>query len=122
MSADKVPIARQHAAKVLRPGAVNVKVQDYVPDFSGAQLLWLRRRAQERVDLSVDKELHWSNGRTQDPFDIPDGVEAHVGCHGTQKCVGGSSPSLHAYLLALQVSNAVNVHLGEQFKTSDMHS
>src|SRR5262249_31319758 len=64
MLADKIPVACQHAAKILRPRAVHVAVHDDVTNSSAAQLLWLRRRAQERVDLSVDKELHWSNGWT----------------------------------------------------------
>src|SRR5438093_138407 len=64
MSADKVPVARQHAAKVLRPGAVHIAVYDYVPKLSCAQLLRLRWSTQERVSFPVDKELHWSNGRT----------------------------------------------------------
>ena len=55
--AHEFPIARQHAAEILRPWAVDGAVDDHMADLAGAQFLRLGRKAQEGIDLSLDEEL-----------------------------------------------------------------
>src|ERR1700732_4194624 len=42
----------------------------------------LRRKAEPRIDLSVDEKLHWRDGWARDPIDVLGGVKADVGGHG----------------------------------------
>ena len=58
--ADVFPVARQHAAEVLRPWPVDHRLDDHVADMSSAQFKGFRRVADEHIDLSADEELDWS--------------------------------------------------------------
>src|SRR5207302_3557855 len=44
-------VAGQHTAEILRPGAVDRGVNDHMADMASAEILGLRRKAEDRVDL-----------------------------------------------------------------------
>src|SRR6516165_1662347 len=57
---DVVAVADQHAAEILRPGPINRTIDDDMPDVPRPQILWRRREAEERIDLSArEKLVHW---------------------------------------------------------------
>jgi ribose transport system ATP-binding protein len=70
MLVDEVPVARQHTAEVLRPGAVHRAIDDHVADVPGPQFLGLGRKTQERIDLPLGEELFWLDRGTRDPVDV----------------------------------------------------
>jgi len=53
MIADEFPVARQHAAEILRPRAVQRRGGDDMAGMPGAQLLRLRGKAEEGIDLAL---------------------------------------------------------------------
>src|SRR5262249_51250140 len=59
---DRVPpgvftVGRNHAAKVLRPRAVDRRIQNHVTSIAGAYFLRLGREGKERVDLALCKQV-----------------------------------------------------------------
>src|SRR6516164_10332460 len=76
-----VPVAREHAAIILRPWAVDRDIENHMPDTPGAQLLRFGRTTYERIDPSVSEKLHQLDGRADDPADILDGVESDISRH-----------------------------------------
>src|SRR5438067_5662097 len=57
MLAYKIGAARQHAAEILRPGAIDRAVDKNMTDTAGAQLLRFRRGAEKRVQLAVHEQV-----------------------------------------------------------------
>src|SRR5882724_835262 len=57
VSAHVFAVAGEHTAEILRPGAVHGGVDDHMPDAASAEILRLRRKAEECVDLSLREEL-----------------------------------------------------------------
>src|SRR5262249_15743211 len=53
--ADVVAVTDHHAAEILRPWAIRSGVENDVPGVASAQLLRLRRKSQEPVDLTLAK-------------------------------------------------------------------
>ena len=94
---NEISIARQHAAKVLRPWTIDRAVDDHVTDLPGAQFLRFGRSAEKCVDLSLDKKVHRVDRRGQNPVDILR-VEPHVGGHAGDQHMRGQAPGLRAYL------------------------
>src|SRR6516165_8441680 len=56
MPPHELAIAREHAAEILRPWPVHRCIEDDATDFLRAQFLRLRRKAEERVDITVDNK------------------------------------------------------------------
>ena len=62
---DIVGMAGQHAAVVLRPGAVDRGGEDGMADLPGAEVLRFGRRGKKRIDFSFDEKIlrstfpHW---------------------------------------------------------------
>jgi hypothetical protein len=52
----ELPVARQHAAEIFRPRAVNRAVDDHVPDMAGTQILRHGRKAKAGVDFALRKQ------------------------------------------------------------------
>jgi hypothetical protein len=57
MLPDECPVARKHAAEILRPRPVHRCIEDDPTDMPGAQFLRLRREAEEGVDLALDEQI-----------------------------------------------------------------
>ena len=87
----------------------------------GAKLLRFGGKAQERVDFSVHKELHWPDGAAGDPINILAGVDIDIGEDDGQKQMHGRAKGFDPDALALQLENAVNPFVPEHFKAPDMH-
>src|SRR5215813_2157208 len=119
---DIIAVARQYAAKVLRPRAVERAVEDDAPDTLGAQLLRTRRKAEDGVDLALGEQLLWRNGVAGDPANVPAGVDTDVGGDDGQEQMLGRSQGSDTHGLTLEVSNPVKLALHEQFPASDMHA
>jgi hypothetical protein len=69
----------------LRPRAIHCGIDDHLADTAGAQLLRLRRKGEERIDLAVDEQVFRLGRRIGDPVDIPDGVEPDLGSQGATR-------------------------------------
>jgi hypothetical protein len=52
-----VPVPCQHATEILGPRAVHCTVDDHVTDMPSAQILWLGREPQKRIDLALHEQL-----------------------------------------------------------------
>src|SRR6516162_11097869 len=91
-------------------------------DLTGTQFLRLGRKAEERIDLSVGKKLHWGRTGARDPVDILGRIEADMGGHRRDECVLVDTSALYADLLALQIPNGADAFIGKQFEAADMHA
>jgi hypothetical protein len=77
--------AGQHTAEILRPRGLDGGVDDHPADMASAEMLRLRRKAEERIDLSVREELNRWRRCARDPTDVVDGVEPDMsGHHGDE--------------------------------------
>lgn len=81
VSPNEFPVAADHAAEVLGPRPVCRRVEENVADSPRPELLWLRREAQERIDLLLGEEPHGLVGRNGDPVDVFPGIESHMREH-----------------------------------------
>src|SRR5262249_22385364 len=97
MVSDIIAVARQYAAKVLRPGAVERAVEDDAPDALGAQLYRVRRKAEEGVDLALGEQLLWGNGVAGDPAYAPNRGDTDVGSDDGQEQMLGRSQGSDAH-------------------------
>src|SRR5215470_19324260 len=83
MLADVIPIARQHAAEIMRPREIGRRVEDDVAGMPGAQLLWLRRKPEEGIDLALNKQF--------------EGVASALGCGHPADVFGRIEPDLRRH-------------------------
>ena len=119
---DEIAIASQQTTEILRPGAVHCGVDDHMPDMSGAQFLRLRRKAQESIDVAVDEKLDRFDRRVGDPMDVSERFEANLGGNKGQQHVRGRPEGLHPDALAIQVGDAADAVVSEQFEIADMYT
>ena len=89
-------------------------------DLARAQFLRLGRKAKERIDFSFGKKFR--GGRIHYPIDVLERIEPDIGSHRREERMLLGTQALYAYLLALQVANAVDLFIGEQFEAADMHA
>jgi hypothetical protein len=89
--------------------------------MSSAEILRLRRKAQDGVDLPVREKLDRCGRSAGDPADVVDRVEPDMSRHDGHVLVLAPSQGWHADALALQVADAADRVVSEQFKTADMH-
>jgi hypothetical protein len=87
----------------------------------GTQLLRVRRKAEERVDLAVDKQLLGPNGTAGDPVDLRLWVDPHIGSDQRQEQMLGRSHRSEADLLAAEIGDAAYLFAREQPEAPDMH-
>ena len=73
-------------------------------DIPGAQLLGLRRKAEERIDLAVDEQLLRLDRWARDPIDVGDGVEPDISGHDREKAVPLGPDALYPHTLTSQVA------------------
>src|SRR5215472_13420586 len=112
MVADEFSVSHQHAAEILRPGAVGRGADEDVCEAARAQLLRVRREAKIAVDLALHEKLYRVAGG---PMEVGSRIETdlrgnQVGQPGVVRC---DQP-------ALQLTHAANVLLGEQLVAADM--
>src|SRR5215472_9449035 len=114
--------ARQHAAEVLRPGAVDGAVEDHMTDSMGVQFLRLGRQAQEPIELSVDEELHRPHRRADDPIDVFARINTDMRGNRRQEHMLGRAQRGDPNSLTSQVGDAADVLFGEYFEATSMHT
>jgi hypothetical protein len=85
--AHELPAAGQQAAEILRPGAIDRAVKDYVADLAGTQFLRLGRKAEECVDPLLGEQLHRLDQWIRDPVDVLARIEPHTRRHDGDELV-----------------------------------
>src|SRR6516162_930289 len=70
MPPNKLAIAREHAAEILRPRPVHCRVEDDATDLLCAQFLRLWWEAEERIDLALNKQIFRLLRRIGDPANV----------------------------------------------------
>ena len=83
--------------------------------------LGLGRKAEERVDLAVDKQLLGPNGTAGDPVDLRLWVDPHIGSDQRQEQMLGRSHRSEADLLAAEIGDAEDLFADEQLEAADMN-
>src|SRR5262249_27729440 len=115
-------MARQHAAKVLRPGAIDGAVEDHMTDSNGVQFLRLGRQTQEAIELSVDEELHRLHRRADNPIDVFARINTDMRNNRRQKHMLGRVQRGDANRLTPQVGDAVDILIGKYLEAASMHT
>src|SRR5439155_26674568 len=89
MFANELPIARGHAAKVLRPRPVDRAVDADVSEFPGAELLRIRRKCEVGVDLPRREQPLALGGGMLGEGDVLLWIQPDVSKHAGQEDVCG---------------------------------
>ena len=121
MLADEIPVARQHAAEILRPRPVDRAVDDHVADLAGAQFLRLGRKTEKCIDLSGEEEILGHDGGIIDPMNIFGGIKAEISGHNRYQFRDQTSGS-NAHGSVFQVSEAADLFAREQLEAPDVHA
>src|SRR6516164_5855047 len=79
--ADKIGIAGEHTAVIVRPRAVHCGAEYHVTDTTRMQLLGLWRKPKEGVDLPGGKQLERLQLPVGNPLKIVFGIEADISRH-----------------------------------------
>ncbi len=90
--------------------------------MASAEILRLRRKAEERVDLAVREELDRWGRLARDPTDVVDRVEPDMSGHDGDEHMMGRLQARHANFFALQIRDAADAFVPEQFIATDMHA
>src|SRR5215469_6489217 len=111
MLADVILTARQHAAKIIRPGTVGCRVENCMAGLARAQFLRLRRKTQESIDLSMHEQFEWvAPVIASHPTNVFGGIEPDLGSHqGQQGVWRRAEPDA----LTLQFGDVANTVPGE---------
>ena len=104
-----------------RPWTIDRAVDDDAADTLGAQLLRLRRKAEERIDLAVDEQLLGADRAAGDPVDLRLRVDADIGGDHGQEQVLRRPHRLDADFFAGEVGNAADRAVHEQLEAADMN-
>ena len=93
------------------------------PISRARRFLRLGRQAQKGVDLSVDEELHRLDRWLDDPMDIFARIDADMRGDQASGTYAGASPRRRLPIaLALQIGDAADLLIREQFEAADMHA
>jgi hypothetical protein len=106
----------------LRPGAVHGSFEQDASDFPGAQVLRLRRIAQEGIDLSVDEQLHRVEGPAVDPVEILAGVEPDLRGHQREQRLAAQSWHRDPDTLPLEIRKAAEILFAQDLVAADMQA
>src|SRR4051794_7262400 len=106
-------VAGHHAAKILRPGVIQGGVDDHSTDPTSAQFLRLRRKAQERVDLSVRKQFDRRERVASNPMDVFDWIEPDMSGHYRREHKVARLQARYANFFTLQVPDATDAFVNE---------
>src|SRR5262249_941686 len=120
--ADKIGIAHQHAAEVLRPGVVDCTIEDRVSDVAGTQLLRLRRDVPLAIDLTFSEKLFRRTLSAGNPIDLLDRVKPYIGGNHAQEHVITNPNALYSYTLAFEVYHAADAFAREQLEARGMNA
>src|SRR5258707_8678826 len=118
----ELPIPRNEATEILRPGTIQGTLQHRVPDLPGAQLLGIGWEPHVAVDLSFGEVLLCICGRALDEVDILPRVETDESEHRGEKRVRTRSECRNRDGFPFEVSHGANAIRGEQFETSGVHA
>src|SRR6516164_6617261 len=122
VAAHVLRVATHHATETLRPWAVHRTTENDLTNMPSAQILWFGWESQKRVDLALHEQLDWLDRGVGHPLDVLGRVEPDMRGHHGHEQVPGRSESLHAHALALEVGNAADAVLAEQFEAADMNA
>src|SRR5215831_14645206 len=118
----KLPVRREHAAKIQRPPSVHAAVDDHAPNFFGSEFLRDRREVKDGVDLPVHKELHRVFQWRSDEGDVLVGVEANMSGYARDKQVVARSEAWHGHNLSLEIRHGMHSVRPEQLETAGVNS
>jgi hypothetical protein len=110
---DEFAISRQHAAKVLRPRAIEGAIDDDVTDVLGTQTLWFWRKSEKSVDLALSKQLDRFDPLARYPLDILSRIEPNKRRHRADENVRTTPDPLMADGSTPQIGNAAYTLSGE---------
>src|SRR5262245_64700241 len=105
MSMNKLPVARNDATKVLRPGTVDPAIDDDMADLLLSQLLGNRWKAHQCVDFLLCEQPCRFTNRMRDKVDLPFRIQAHVGCHACNEIMVFCTQREHPHCLSLEGAN-----------------
>src|SRR5262249_47262536 len=120
MVANVVAVRRHHAAEVLRPWTVEGAVDDGPADAAHTQVLRLRRKSEEGINLARGEQLNRPRRGASDPAYILARVEPDMGDHGAQEQMWARAQTLHTDALALEIGDAADAFAREQLEATDM--
>src|SRR6516165_1740601 len=90
LGSDRVPpdvltVGRRHATKVLRPRAIDCRIQNHMTRTTGTQFLRLGRESEKRVDLALREQVERLELRVDNPSEIFFRIEPDLGRHQPQQ-------------------------------------
>jgi hypothetical protein len=91
-------------------------------DLLFPQLLRIRRKAHQCVDLAIGKKLHGLGRRVDDEIDVALGINAHVGRHGSNEDMVCRCQFGDGHRLSLEIANGPYALGPEQLETSRVHA
>jgi hypothetical protein len=110
-----------HAAEVLGPGAVHQAVDHHLPHLPGAQLLGLRGKGQDGIDLAFGQQPGRLIEGVSYPVNVLARVHADVGRHAGQKDVLGAAQTIvDVDGLPLQIPDGAHPFAPEQLEAANM--
>jgi hypothetical protein len=104
----------------LRPCTIDRTVDDNAAKTPGAQFLRLGRKAEERIDLAVDKQLLGANRAAGDPVDLRLGVDADIGGDQRQEQVLRRADRRDPDSLSGDLCDATDRVTDKQLEAADM--
>ena len=96
-----VPVRRQHAAEILRPGPVRGGPEDHMADLARVQFLHFGRKRQIRVELALGEQVHRFGGGIVDQGEVLFRVEPDIGRHQREQLGVPARPTLFPFRSAM---------------------
>ena len=119
----KVAAGAGHAAKVLRPGAIQRGVDDSLPDLVGTELKGLLRKGQEGVHFALDEESHrFGDALSHNPVDVGLWIHSDVGHDAGDEYMIQTPDARNGDGLALQIVDTAHPVVPNQFPAARMHA
>jgi hypothetical protein len=92
-----------------------------VADVTCAQFLRLRLEGPEGIDLALHEKVDRLDRRVENPVDVLRRIEPNMGGDHAQEQVITGPYGFHADTFALQVADAADAFVREQFVAADHH-
>src|SRR5215831_14165921 len=116
----KLPVAYQHAAKVLRPRPVYGAIHNDAPDLFRAKLLRLCGESQVGIDLPFREELHRLAGTMFDPVDVSVRIQTDVRHHAREERIRTGVQRRNGHRPSLEVAYRPDALAAQQLEAADM--
>src|SRR5262249_19804994 len=118
---NKLPVARNGAAKVLGPRPVDPAIDNNMTDVLLPQLLGNGRKAHQCVEFLISEKRYRFISRMRTKVDLP-WVHAHIGRHACSEVMMCRSERWHRNCLSPEFANCVHALSSKQLEASSMHS